>query len=325
MRNVHERLIDAPADVVGALLEELGQDGDRIWPSPAWVAMRLDRPIGVGADGGHGPIRYRVSEFDPRRRVRFEFHQRTGVSGFHEFTVDPIEPDRCLARHTMEIDLHGSMRLLFPLVIESMHDAVLEDLLDNLERVSTGTVRSPAQWSRWARTCWYLGEQSPVTAAPIPFSASLIRNVYAQPDLEDAWQVARRPGMSTDPQEWADACFQRPPTWVGALFLVRNTLVRFVGIDPAPDADKAFATVAASADEVLLGSDAGHLDFRVSVLVEDRTVTVSSVALTHNRRGAWYLAAIAPIHPVVVRGMLRRAARIMAKSSSGRAAELPRV
>ncbi|ORM34112.1 DUF2867 domain-containing protein [Williamsia sp. 1135] len=312
MRNVHERVIDAPADVVGPLLEDLGQDGDRLWPSPAWVPMKLDRRVGAGADGGHGPIRYQITEFEPGRRVRFEFHERTGVDGFHEFIVEPVGSDRCIARHVMEIRPRGVMRLLFPLAIESMHDAVLEDLLGNLEREATGTVTAPAVWSPWARLCWRLGEQSPVRAVAIPDAAKLMRDVYAHPDLEDAWQVARRPGMSADPQEWADACFRQPPPWVGALFLARNALVRLVGIAPENDAGAAFETAAATAKEVLLGSDASHLDFRASVLVDDETVTVSTVAVAHNARGRWYLSVIAPIHPIVVRGMLRRAFRLMA-------------
>lgn len=314
MRNVHERVIDAPADVVGAMLMDLGQKGDRLWPSPAWIPMKLDRPLGVGADGGHGPIRYHVTEYEAGRRVRFEFHERTGVTGHHEFTVEPVGANRSLARHDMTVEPHGLMRILFPAVIESMHDAVLEDLFDNLERAATGTVKMPASWSAWVRICRYMGEQSPPSGTQVPLGAKLIHGLYARPELHDAWRVARRPGMSADPQVWADAVFRDPPAWVGALFVVRNALVRFIGIAPEYDGDKAFRTVQRSGNEVLLGSDADHLDFRASVLVEDESVTVSSVARAHNVRGRLYLGVVALAHPVIVRGMLRRAARHMASS-----------
>lgn len=290
MRNTHERVIDASASTVGALLEDLGQAGDRIWPSPAWVPMKLDRPVEVGADGGHGPIRYHVTEYEPGRRIRFDFHERTGVTGFHEFTVEALGPDRCLARHHMDVDLHGMMRVLFPAAIESMHDAVLEDLLDNLERAATGTVSSPATWSPWARACWILGEQSPPRAVPIPLRASLIRGLYARPDLEDAWQVTRRPGMSDDPEEWAVTLFGE-----SALFPI----------------------VSATDHEALVGSDLGHMSFRASVLVDTDSVTLSSAAIANNRWGKVYLVAVSIGHPFVVRSLLRRASRTMALQGSG--------
>lgn len=253
--------------------------------------MKLDRPVGVGADGGHGPIRYHVTGYEPRRRVRFESHERTGVTGFHEFTVEPLGPDRCRARHHMDVKLHGRMRILFPAAIASMHDAVLEDLLDNLERMSTGTVASPSVWSSWTRVCRRLAEQSPPREVPVPFAAKLIRGHYAHPALEDAWQVSCRPGMSDEPGEWADAVF-------------RNRSL--------------FPTIASTDHEVLLGSDMGHMSYRASVLVDDDAVTVSSSAIANNTWGRAYLVAVSIGHPFIVRVLLRRAARTMAMRLSDR-------
>lgn len=312
MRNIHEREIDAPAETVGGLLDQLGGAGDRVWPSPAWVPMRLDRPLGVGADGGHGPVRYHVSAYEPGRRVRFEFHPRTGLVGFHEFTVDQLGVDRCRVRHVLEARPHGVMRVALPLAVRSMHDAVLEDALDNLELAATGSLRSRSVWSPWARVCWHLVEQSGVRSVPVPENADLIRGLYVRPDLEDSWQVALRPGMSSRPQEWTDAIFRRPGPLLRALFVARAGFVRLLGIESEPITEDAFGIVATSEREVLLGSDAGHLDFRASVFVDERAVTVSTVARTHNARGRRYLAAIAPIHPILVRGLLRRAVRTMA-------------
>ena len=39
------------------------------------------------------------------------------------------------------------MRLMFSAVVEPLHDAVVEDLLDNAEREATGSVARPASWS----------------------------------------------------------------------------------------------------------------------------------------------------------------------------------
>ncbi|GAB3301545.1 SRPBCC family protein [Epidermidibacterium keratini] len=112
--------------------------------------MTLDRPLGVGADGGHGAIRYRVVEHDPGRRVRFEVHSVRGISGFHEFTITDLG-DGALLRHDLRCGLRGVMRLVGPVVVEPLHDAVLEDLLDNAERLAVGRVQRVARWSPWVR------------------------------------------------------------------------------------------------------------------------------------------------------------------------------
>jgi hypothetical protein len=67
--NVHERKIPVSAAKVGALLNSLSSDGDILWPKTMWPPTRFDRPLGVGASGGHGPVRYAVVEFIPGRMV----------------------------------------------------------------------------------------------------------------------------------------------------------------------------------------------------------------------------------------------------------------
>ena len=71
VRNVHERRMAVPAERVGPLLDRLGGPEDVLWPSPAWAPMVLDGPVALGAAGGHGAIRYRVTGHRPRRRVEF--------------------------------------------------------------------------------------------------------------------------------------------------------------------------------------------------------------------------------------------------------------
>jgi hypothetical protein len=302
--NLHERTIGAPADQVGALLATLGQAEDLLWPTPAWLPMHLDGPVDVGTRGGHGPIRYHVSAYEPGVRVRFTFDARVGIDGYHELSVVPSTPDRCVLRHLLAGQVNGRMRVLMPLVIEPLHDALLEDLLDRAELATTGRIARPARWSRRVRTLRRLTSRPP-REVPTPDDAQLARTAFDRVDLVDAWQLARYPGMPSDPQVWADAIFRDPPPWVLALMSLRQLLVGFVGIERGDRS--AFATLQVDGSELLLGTDAGHLDFRASVLVDDRTVTLTTVARAHNRRGRAYLAVIDPIHPRVVRAMLRRA------------------
>lgn len=314
MRNVHEREIDAPAAAVGAMLDRLGQGDDVLWPSPRWQPMVLDRPMGVGADGGHGPVRYRVVAHDPGRRVRLELHPELGLEAYHEFTVEPAGAERCVVRHVLQGRTRGAMRLLFPLVVRWLHDATLEDLLDATEQAAAGHVERPARWSPWVRLWWHLTEVPRPRAVPVPEAAQLARAAFAAPDFVDAWQVARWRGLPDDPQVWASAIFGWRPRWVDVLLRLRNLLVPIVGIERGDE--DSFATVARDGSEVLLGTDAGHLDFRASVLVDDDAVTVTTVVATHGRRGRLYMRVVSLVHPAIVRAMLRRAARELARAGS---------
>lgn len=71
---------------------------------------------------------------------------------------------------------------------------------------------------------------------------------------------------------------------------------------------------------MLLDADERHLDFRGSVLVDDRTVTLSTVVRIKNRRGRLYLSVVWPLHGLVVRSMLRRAQYSLSSARSPGAA-----
>lgn len=147
------------------------------------------------------------------------------------------------------------------------------------------------------------GHAYAVTVPETPLLAHALPRV----DWTDAYAVSFPGRPPKDPQQWADAVFHAPPLWVAALFGLREVLVRMVGIEPG--GDHAFDTVAWHPDEVLLGTDQGHLSFRASVLFEPRRVVLSTVVQVHNGRGRAYSALVRRVHPFVVRSMLARAAR----------------
>ncbi|HEX2133023.1 MAG TPA: SRPBCC family protein [Actinophytocola sp.] len=149
--NRHSRVFAVPQDRVGALIDTLAGDDDRLWPGRAWPAMRFDRPLGVGAAGGHGPVRYHVESYVPGRSVRFRFSAPRGFDGFHEFTVRPTGGGETELAHLMVLRLRHPAWCTYPLLWRPLHDAVLEDSLDRAERELTGTVRAPARWSPYVR------------------------------------------------------------------------------------------------------------------------------------------------------------------------------
>jgi len=308
--NVHAREIAAPAEVVGRLLDRLGSAQDALWPSPQWMPMRFDRPLAVGADGGHGGIRYVVTEYQPGRRVQWRFHPSSGLVGTHEFLVEPRGDDRCVFRHQLVAQPRGAMRLWLPLIVRACHDTVIEHTFDNAQRAVGLRVVRPAHYP-WLVRLASAAESARVRAAEVPAQATLLAESLAPPyDLADAVAVHVPPGTTLDPQEWTEAIFRRPPGWVLALLHLRNALGGLLGVERA-DAS-AFDTLCCNEREVVVGTDAGHLDFRASVLVEPddagTTVTLSTLSRVRNRSGGRYLAIVRHVHPWVVRAMLRRAA-----------------
>jgi hypothetical protein len=141
----------------------------------------------------------------------------------------------------------------------------------------------------------------------------LISGALPHVDWTDAYAVNTLPGMPADPQVWADAVFRDPPGWVLAALRLRELLVGFVGIDRTGAG--AFDSLARTEDEVLLGADSNHLDFRASVRCERRRIVLTTVVQLHNRRGRAYSALVRPVHPIIVRAMLNRAARRLSGSS----------
>ncbi|WP_030773323.1 MULTISPECIES: hypothetical protein [unclassified Streptomyces] len=158
--NVHERVIAAKESEVGALIDTLAAgDEDRLWPGRVWDAMEFDRPLAVGAVGGHGPVRYTVAAYVPGTWIRFAFTGPRGFHGFHEFAVLPADAERTVLRHTLAMSVSGLSRITWPVGWRPLHDACLEDSLDLAERACTGTIVRRARWSPYVRVLMSLGRR----------------------------------------------------------------------------------------------------------------------------------------------------------------------
>ncbi len=135
MKNVHERKIKGSKEMVESILESLGTRNDRIWPRN-WPPMRLKPSKEKLGRGGHGPIRYRVKEHVPGKRIVFEFEQdrlSRGLVGVHYFELLAEGSDEFIVRHVIDAKLGWPASLLWPILIRPLHDALLEDALDNFE------------------------------------------------------------------------------------------------------------------------------------------------------------------------------------------------
>lgn len=155
--NVHERKLDAPPGTVGALIDTLASDKDRLWPHDAWPAMTLDRPLGAGAAGGHGPVRYAVEEYVPGESIRFRFLGPKGFDGFHGYEL--VHDDRSvILRHVLHMRAHGPTLASWPLVFRPLHDALIEDSLTRAE-AALGLPARIQPWSSWVKLLrWFLSK-----------------------------------------------------------------------------------------------------------------------------------------------------------------------
>lgn len=151
VRNLHEREISAPADEVGMLIDSLASKNDRLWPRNEWPAMRLDGPLRVGAAGGHGPVRYFVTDYERGRRVEFQFTGPAGFNGCHYFTVVSRAGNSTLLRHELVMSPSGAAVLSWTLFFRPLHDALIEEGLDRAERECGASPDLPTRRSLWTK------------------------------------------------------------------------------------------------------------------------------------------------------------------------------
>jgi hypothetical protein len=148
--NVHERELPVPPATVGALLDGLASPTNVLWPRQTWPPMKFDRPLGAGARGGHGPIRYVVERHEPGRNVVFRFTGPRGFDGWHGLEVAIAAGGATVLRHRLEMTTRGPARLSWPLVFRPLHDALVEDALA-CAQAALGLPPEVRPWSTWVR------------------------------------------------------------------------------------------------------------------------------------------------------------------------------
>jgi hypothetical protein len=125
--NIHQREFRSDPNRVGALIDSLASSKDGLWPKRLWPPMKLDLSPGIGASGGHGPVKYVVEEYCPGQSIRFRFLAPKGFDGFHSFELVSIDDRSAGLRHTLKMKTHGWAVLSWLIFFRPMHDALLED------------------------------------------------------------------------------------------------------------------------------------------------------------------------------------------------------
>ena len=117
----------------------------------------------------------------------------------------------------------------------------------------------------------------------------------------------------------AERMMARQPRWAEALLKLRNMLVAPFGLKTSGASATApremigiFPILSETPDRLIAGFNDSHLDFRVVVDVATsdtaRSVTLTTLVLTHNWFGRTYLAIIMPFHRLIAPALLRQVA-----------------
>lgn len=152
--------------------------------------------------------------------------------------------------------------------------------------------------------------------------ASQLRGLYGRADFADAFSVNLPEGACHDAEALSRHVFAGQPAWIGMLLRFRDILVRPFGLKTTVDLKEKggdrislFRVFERYDDEIVLGEDDTHLDFRVSVLVQPSShgrsrLTATTLVFYNRPLGRAYITVIAPFHRVVVRTSLHRAQRL---------------
>ena len=157
-----------------------------------------------------------------------------------------------------------------------------------------------------------------VETAPLP-KESLLWSLHAPGDFIDGYRVR----AAYTPRHAADIAL-RFPAWVRLLLRLRGLLLSPFDLksqgmssqgmssqdktsqEKGGDSIAIFPVTHESAQELVLGFDDHHLDFRISFFARDGYIHNATWVRRHNRFGRMYLAAVMPFHILIAKQMLAR-------------------
>ncbi len=156
-------------------------------------------------------------------------------------------------------------------------------------------------------------EQSPNT--------KIIKQALSRIDFTDTFSTTNHKDSL---ENIAHLIFGTMPKWVAFLMRLRNTIVKMFGLKTDMDKDfkpqykpgeslgfiKVFSV---EDDEILLGADDKHLDFRVSIFNSEEhqhNIKVTTLVKYNNLFGKIYMALIRPFHVVIVKRMVKQAYKV---------------
>ncbi|MDR1069409.1 MAG: DUF2867 domain-containing protein [Gracilibacteraceae bacterium] len=138
---------------------------------------------------------------------------------------------------------------------------------------------------------------------------SAVFSGFGRVDYIDSYQITK----STDESiEKISAQIFKLPAWVNFLMKIRDALVRPFGLKGKEDESEAggefFTKIEQTENELVMGENDRHLNFRVSVLADRAAslVYVTTVVRYNNKMGKVYFFFVKPFHKIIVRSVMKR-------------------
>lgn len=164
--------------------------------------------------------------------------------------------------------------------------------------------------------------RKPQVRRTTPPSESVVANWYENASLLDSYSIDLHASEQSGMRELAARTLIDPPAWQKALLALRDAMVMPFGIKTSDTVRTSrdslervdfFPVHWEGKDEIVLGTDDRHLDFRLSLLRRQSPIgtllIATTVVHTHNALGFIYLNAIRPFHHLVVRASMARCAQ----------------
>ena len=169
---------------------------------------------------------------------------------------------------------------------------------------------------------------------------SILSNNHKKYDYVDSYQ-----GIFIDienkvkPIDIGKAFFSSGPKWIGILFIIRNKIVSVFGLKTSGNVGDRqqlldnfkcepseqlglFKVFNSTGNEVVLGEDDKHLNFRISLFMEvlksdmtKKTVTITTTVEFNNWFGRLYFLPVRPFHKLIVPTMLKGIIRELEKEN----------
>ena len=142
-----------------------------------------------------------------------------------------------------------------------------------------------------------------VSKTPLP-RASHLWSMVKEGDFMDGYAVT----SDLTPEAAAEVGLSLP-RWAKALLGLRNLLVRPFGLKTEVRSDQndpIFPITYESTEEIILGTDDKHLNFRIALRQEGGVIHMATWVHRHNIFGDFYLALVMPFHILIVRNAMRR-------------------
>lgn len=152
----------------------------------------------------------------------------------------------------------------------------------------------------------------------IPFISSLAFQCLDHIDFSDTFSVTNHKNTL---KEISILIFGTSKKWVKKLFDLRNFIVKIIGIKEQKPKDYnnefkvggyigLFKIYEISKDEIILGLNDSHLNFRVSVYNNKNikyNIKITTLVKYNNTKGKIYMKLIKPFHECVIKSMVKQA------------------